>query len=391
MFYPRKILLKLKKELRTREIILLTGMRQVGKTTLLDHLFKSLKSKNKVFLDLENPLHQKVFAEENYDNIWRNLEEFGVSPKSAFIFLDEIQNFPEISRIVKYFYDHWQTKFFLTGSSSFYLKNLFPESLAGRKLVFELFPLTFEEFLWFKGIDKKAAKGFVQKIAAKNKIAYERHVHYYREFMEFGGMPKIVLEKDRRRKKQLLEEVFKSYFEKDVRSLADFKEVGKLRDLIFLLASRIGSKVDITKLASELSLSRETVYHYLSFLEKTYFVSLLSRFSRSADRTVSGQRKLYFSDTGLANILAKVSDGQLFENSVFQNLQPDFRLNFYSKEGQSEIDFIADGKFALEAKISFGRSEISRLKKLSQNLNLKGYGISLNFSQEKQIILAIDL
>lgn len=271
------------------------------------------------------------------------------------------------------------------------LKNLFSESLAGRKLIFELFPLTFKEFLTFKNIKKKFPKKFSQKVKDKNKIRHSRFIKYYQEFIEFGGFPKVVLEKDQKRKKKLLEEIFKSYFEKGVKTLADFKQISKLRDLILLLVPRVGSKVEIAKLASELSLTRETIYSYLSFLEQTYFISLLPRFSKNIDRQAAGRKKFFFCDSGLANFLGKISLGQLFEQSVFQTLRPNFKLCFYSKKGK-EIDFIVDKKIALEAKLSFSKKDLSDLLKRSEKLKVKEkYLTVLNYNASPQTILAIDL
>ncbi len=394
MFYRRNLLAKLERELETKQIVVLTGMRQVGKTTLLNYLFGKIGSSNKTFLDLENPLHRKVFEEENFDNIWSNLKQFGISPKKkAYIFLDEIQNLPQVSKAVKYFYDHWKVKFFLTGSSSFYLKNLFPESLAGRKLIFELFPLDFQEFLIFKNIKKEFPSKFIHKAKKKNKIAYGKYFKYYQEYLEFGGFPAVVLEESHQRKRQLLEEIFKSYFEKDVKNLADFKDIAKLRDLILLLVPRLASKVDITKLASELSLTRETIYSYLAFLEQTYFLFLLPKFSQSLDRQAAGRKKLFFCDTGLANFLGKASLGQLFENSVFQNLRPKFgKLYFYSKKGKNEIDFIVDEKVALEVKVSLSLKDISNLVQRAENIDLQeNYVVVLKYSERDKAVLAIDL
>src|SRR3989344_2761027 len=151
MLYQRQLFLSLEAELETREVTVITGMRRVGKTTALTHLYDLISSSNKAIFDLENPLHRKVFEEENYDAVWNNLRQFGLTNDTkAYIFIDEVQNLPDISRVVKYLYDHWQVKFFLTGSSSYYLRNLFSESLSGRKVVYELFPLTFGEFLIFK-------------------------------------------------------------------------------------------------------------------------------------------------------------------------------------------------------------------------------------------------
>ncbi|KKS42324.1 MAG: ATPase, partial [candidate division CPR1 bacterium GW2011_GWA2_42_17] len=219
MFYTREILSKLEKELLTKEIIVLTGMRQIGKTTLLKHLFSLVASQNKAIFDLENPLQRKIFEAENYDAIWQGLAEYGLkNTERAFIFIDEMQNLPEISKVVKYLYDHYQVKFFLTGSSSFYLRNLFPESMAGRKIIFELFPLTFSEFLVFKGVSREEAFDFEDKAKKKNRIAYELYLPFYQEFMDYGGCPAVVLEKDYARKKELMQEIFTSYFEKDVRN-----------------------------------------------------------------------------------------------------------------------------------------------------------------------------
>lgn len=393
MLCSREIFPKLKEELDTKEITVITGMRRVGKTTALIYLYNLVQSQNKAILDLENPLHRKVFEEENYDNVWNNLKRFGIIKNSkSYIFLDEIQNLPEVSRVVKYLYDHWDVKFFLTGSSSFYLRNLFPESLAGRKIVFEIFPLNFAEFLVFKQVKRIASKSFSQKTKKKNKISYQQLTSYYKEFMEFGGFPSVVLEKDLNRKRVLLTEIFTSYFEKDAKNLADFRDISKLRDLILLLIPRIASRIEINKLASELSLSRETVYNYLSFLEQTYFISLLPKYSGSPDRQAAGSKKLFLCDLGITNVLGRVSEGQLLEQSVFQNLKANHKLNFYSKKGSNEIDFIVDERVALEVKASVSRQDVLSLKKRIENLKLPEYYIvSQKFSEYKEVLLATDL
>lgn len=393
MFYPRLILPQLEKELNTAEITVITGMRQVGKTTLLDHLFSQVESSNKVKFDFENPLNRKIFEEENYDAIWHNLVQFGVNNQTkAYIFLDEIQHLPSIGSTVKYLTDHWEVKFVLTGSSSYYLKNLFSESMAGRKLIFEVYPLTFSEFLVFKGTTQEKLPSFSEKAASKNNISYSRLIPFYKEYLEYGGFPKVILTQDPERKKALLSEVFTSYYENDVASLSDFKDTTKLRDLILLLIPRVGSRIEVAKLAVGLGVSRETVYSYLSFLEKTYFITLLSKFSASIDRRAAGGKKLFLCDSGMVNILGKASEGQLFEQSVFQNLHHSHILHFYNKGGASEIDFIADGKIALEVKTSASKRDIDHLKRRSKSLNLlETYIISREYSEAKEVILATDL
>lgn len=393
MFYPRLILPQLERELETPEITVITGMRQVGKTTLLDHLFTQIETSNKVKLDFENPLNRKIFEEEDYDAIWNNLAHFGVNNQTkAYILLDEIQHSPSIGSVVKYLNDHFDVKFILTGSSSYYLKNLFPESMAGRKFIFEIYPLTFSEFLVFKGVAQGRLSAFSQKAASKNNVSYRKLRPFYQEYMEYGGFPKVVLQQNPERKKALLSEIFTSYFENDVKSLADFKDTTKLRDLILLLIPRVGSRIEVSKLATSLGVSRETVYSYLSFLEKTYFISLLSKFSGSIDRQAAGTQKLFLCDVGMVNNLGKASEGQLLEQAIFQNLHLNHFLHFYNKDGASEIDFIVNKKVALEVKTSVSKRDIDHLKRRSQSLNLpEAYIISKEYSEEKEVILATDL
>ena len=393
MIFSRNIFPVLEKELETKENIVITGMRQVGKTTILEHLFSKVATGNKIILDLENPLNRKIFEEENYDSIWNNLKVFGITnAKKTFIFLDEVQYLPDISRVVKYFSDHWDVKFILTGSSSYYLKNLFPESMAGRKLIFEVFPLTFPEFLVFKGINRPQTFSFPQKAQLKNRIAYEKLLPYFKEFMEFGGFPRIVLEQNPQRKKALLLEIFTSYFEQDVKTLSDIKDTSHLRDLILLLIPRIGARVDITKMANSLSLSRDTVYSYLAFLEHTYFIAMLSKFSSSIDRRSAGSKKLFFCDSGLANALGKMSEGQFLEQSIFQTLRPGYKLNFYYKDGGSEIDFILDEQSAVEVKTSASARDIAHLKIRTEIVKLSRYFIiSYEYNNRKEVILATDI
>jgi len=393
MVYQRQIYPRLEAELKTREILVLTGMRRVGKTTAINYLYDLVETDNKAIFDLENPLHRKIFEEEDYDAVWSNLRQSGISNTSkAYIFIDEVQNLPDISRVVKYLYDHWDVKFVLTGSSSYYLRNLFPESLAGRKVVFELFPLNFAEFLVFKGLRREGDVTFEAKAKNKNRIVHEKLVPSYDEFMEFGGFPSVVLEENHERKRVLLSEIFTSYFEKDAKNLADFEDMAKLRDLILLLIPRVGCRVEIAKLAATLDTTRQTVYGYLAFLEGTYFISLLPKYSGSVDIQAAGKKKLFLCDSGVANVLGKFSEGQLFEQSVFQNLKADHALTYYNKEGSGEIDFVVDSTTGLEVKVSASRWDVSQLQRRSRVLKLKeSYLVSHDYSEYPETVLATSL
>ena len=224
MFIKRKILPLLEKYLEYPEAIVLTGFRRVGKSTLVKYLFDNLKTSNKLFLDMESPVNQKIFQEENYDAITTKFKELGLNIKGkSYIFMDEIQFVKDTPSIVKYLFDHYKIKFVLTGSSSFYLKNYFTESLSGRKFIFELMPLTFEEFLWFRG----------EKVTVS--ANYDLLRHLYDEYMNFGGLPGVVLESTIEAKNLKLDDALGSYFQLDVANLSTFRDIKILKSLLFLL------------------------------------------------------------------------------------------------------------------------------------------------------------
>lgn len=400
MLYPRRLQPELIKQIDTKEAVALTGMRRVGKTTLLSQVLEDIPSTNKAYLDLENPLNRRVFEKENYDNIWADLQDYGINTsEKAYLFLDEIQFMPQVVSIVKYLYDHYQTKFFLTGSSSFYLKNLFMESLAGRKVIFELFPLDFQEFLVFKEYAEPEVlyktQPLIDLAKNKNEVGHKRRSGLYEEYLRFGGFPGVVVESDVTQKKRIIEDILTAYFEIDVQTLADFREMGALRDLIILLMERVGSKLDISKISSEIGVSRPTIYSYLNFLEKTYFIRLLSPFSRSVDREVSGQRKVYLADTGLLHQLGKkpIRSGELLENAVLNNLRKySSKQNYYERRRGGEIDFILNQQTGVEVKQTAAEKDQRKLEKLSQDLDLKQhYLVSQKYAGLPSVIPATSL
>jgi len=385
----RKISGRLREVMHTSEIVVLTGMRRVGKTTVLKMLYQEIPGKNKVFLDFENLLDRKIFEETDFNRIVTGLKEAGLkNEKGAYVFIDEIQNFPQSVHALKYLYDHYSIKFFVTGSSSFYLKNLFPESLAGRKTIFELFPLDFQEFLRFKEVSVPFETFFKQKAENKNIIRHEKLSGYVSEYIEWGGFPQVVLASDISHKKRLISDIFSSYYQKDILQLSDFKNLNAFRDLLMLLIQRTGSKLDISKLASETGISRDTVYSYLSFLEATYMISLIRPFSGNADREVSGSRKLYFCDNGILSVFGKLSEGSMFENAVFCQLRNFEKINYYQKRSGIEIDFILPGQeIAIEVKSRWNDIDFNKISRVSSEIKLKeSYLLTRQFNGHKMCI-----
>lgn len=384
MIRPREIYEKIRPYFDSPEAIIVTGMRRTGKTTLLHLVFDQIKSKNKLFLDLENPLNRKYFEETNYDRIKVSLEFLGIDfTGRPFIFLDEIQMVKNLPSVLKYFIDHYHVKFFLTGSASFYLKNLFTESLAGRKYIFELFPLSFREFLLFK----ESALRIPETAIDITRPIYEAIRPLYDEYILFGGFPGVVLKSSAEEKRKALEEIFSSFFQLEILQLGDFRRNDVIRDLMLLLIQRLGSRLDIQRISKELGISRPTLSEYISFLEGTYFIKRIRPFSSGKDSEIRKMPKVYVCDTGLANHLARLDPGSLFENSIFQNLGLKGELNYYRKKGGTEIDFIVDKSQAYEVKVSPQESDIKRLRSMAMDLKLEGFKVvSKNYSDLENVI-----
>jgi predicted AAA+ superfamily ATPase len=393
MPFPRKLLPALRAQVGKKTIVVLTGMRQVGKTTLMRMLYNEIKSENKAFLDMENPIIRRAFDERDYDSIWENLRQYGVKKPAkapAYVFLDELQSAPEAVRAIKYLFDHYNVQFFVTGSASFYLKGLFPESLAGRKVLFELYPLDFEEYLLFKGREKEFKKGFAEKQRAKNEVAFAKDIKHYEAYLDYGGFPKVVLAEGVQEKKQALDDIFTSYFEKDVKSLSDFKDSRRLQDFIILLLQRTGSRLNLSRISAETGINRETLYSYLAFLEATYFVHLVPPYSKSPDREVSGAKKVYACDTGILNRFAQVSSGAVLENSIFLSLAGRGGVKYYQRRSGQEIDFVLPEEgVALEVKETGTMADVQKLSHIAHKIGMKeSYVVSKSFVPQNGFIMA---
>lgn len=393
MFKKRKLLEQLVRHKDSPEIIVVTGFRRVGKTALMRHIYEQVTSSNKVFLDLENPLNQRVFETKNYDLIPQALARHGLDASQlGYVFLDEIQFVKNLPSAVKYLFDHYKIKFYLTGSSSFYLKNWFSESLAGRKLLFELWPLDFEEYLWFKDstYDITAGEEFLSE-------QYEEYLHY-------GGFPSVVMTGSPEAKNIELDNILGAYFQLDVKSLAQFRDNRNLRSVLLLLAPRVGSKADMSKLADSLQVSRATVYHYMDFLSQTYLIAQLPAWSRSADVMVRLNPKIYFIDTGLLNRISQVSRGQVFENAVFNQLRfqatyqrpgsPVDLMGYYQTRSGAEIDLIVNGQQAFEVKLNGSVYDLGKLARLAERQKISDYRVVTLVSPtapHERIVLPYDL
>lgn len=377
----RGLYFQIKSQLHHKNALVITGMRQVGKTTLMRQLFDGWEGK-KLWFDFDNPLDTLLFENIDFNAIFENLRKgVGANHDERFLVcIDEIQNYPAITKVIKYLIDHFGVKFILTGSSNYYLRNLFPESLSGRKFLYVLPVLSYREYLYFNDRLPETALTYNldEALEPRDKVSVYKQKELYDEYLEYGGFPEVALTKDSNTRKLILKNIFASFFEKDIKVFSELKDVRELRDLILILAPRNGNLLDISKLSSELGINRVKIYSYLEFLEGTFFLRLLPKYSGSIDRSVAGGKKVYFSDTGILNLIAKVTHGQLLEVAVASQLQNYGSISFYNKRNTAEIDFILNGEIAFEVKQKAIEPDLNKLQKVAKSLNLDKYYIVSN-------------
>ena len=386
MNFKRKIFNSLEKHLSVKQVTVITGMRRTGKTTLVKQLMEASDIEHKLFFDLERMDHRELFSYKNYDITIKDLEKEGVDfSKKVMICIDEIQLLPNIPSVIKYLYDHYNIKFIVTGSISYYIKNKFQESMAGRKKIFEIYPLNFGEFLTFKNIKYKSISNLddlESSTNSSNLLQFE-----YENYCTYGGFPEVVLTEDITAKKDVLQDILSSYINIDLVQITDIKKIPELRNIIKLLAARIGSKLDISKIANTVNLSRQTVENYIYLLENTYFIKTIPVYSLNADREIVKARKVYFLDNGIATQFAELSSGFKFENAIFNQLHHFGELSYYQLKTGPEIDFIIDKKIAFEVKETAYPIDYKKMMNLAKNVNItKGFVLGKNITNFESFV-----
>lgn len=214
----------------------------------------------------------------------------------------------------------------------------------------------------------------------KNKINLSSNVEtinnelrdLYIEYIIFGAYPAVVLEKKIEIKSYILKQIINTYIKKDIRDLANIREINKFNQLIKVLASQSGNLLNILELSNILNLSQQTVKNYIFILENIYIIKIVYPFHKNIRSELSKMPKLYFEDTGLMNLLANKRfleqiTGQLFENSVYSELRKNIEvedINFWRTNIGQEVDFIIEEKniMPIEVKLRFVNKKLSSLK-----------------------------
>ena len=369
-FYSRNIYSSLSDHLNQKQITVLTGMRRTGKTTLVKQLMQDSDLGQKYYFDLERMDNRSLFSEPNYETIIYALTQRGANfDERILIAIDEIQLVPNLPSVLKYLYDTYDIKFIVTGSSAYYMKNMFSESLAGRKKLFEVYPLSFTELLSFNGMAISSLS--LEKAGMFVRSEYERLKNYYETYINYGGFPEVVLSASITDKKDMIQDIISSYINFDIALLSDIRNPANLYKLMRLLAVRVGTKLDVSKLTSLTGISRPTVENYLDLLEQSYLIRTIPVLSNSPDREITKARKVYFLDNGIAAASADAGSGSLFENAVFNQLLHHGDLAYYQLKTGKEIDFILNRKMCFEVKETATEADLKSLNAISGNIGIR--------------------
>jgi len=415
MYKQRLIYDSIADHLKKKQLTIITGARQTGKTTILNQLFKLLKSVNKNVW-LVSFEKEEILRKINSDP--ENIFQFIQRPKNPllqgidepfYLLVDEVQYAANPSNFLKYLYDTYQPnlKIIATGSSSFYIDKKFKDSLAGRKRLFTLKTLNFEEFLIFK--DKAFLKDELKQIRSSEEyisLHYNELMQLFDEYLRYGGYPDVVLSDSISEKTNILEEIKSSYIKRDIFDSKVENETAFYK-LMILLASQTGNLVNKYSLSKILGIDITTIEKYLYVLQKCFHISLIKPFYKNLKKEIIKMPKLYFNDLGLRNFLInnfseveiRIDKGQVLENYTFLRLSELYRnddIKFWKTAGQNEVDFILTETFnkgkAYEVKfnaVNVKQSKYKMFTKAYPDFPLKYIGYT--FSENPNALPAIKL
>jgi len=323
----RTVLQTLQEKLHKGKAIVLLGPRQVGKTTLILHC---LKGKDFLFLDGDDPEIRDLLDNSGTSKLKAIIGNF------KWVFIDEAQRIKDVGIIAKIITDQFkEVQLLLSGSSALEINNSTQESLTGRKFEYHLFPISWEEFEGHVGYVEAAAQ--------------------LEERLIFGMYPDVI--NNRADARDVLKQLTSSYLYKDILALTGIKKPDLLDKLLKALALQMGSEVSYNELSKLLEIDKATVSKYIDLLEKTFIVFRLNSFSRNQRNEIKNNRKIYFYDNGIRNMIIKNLNpleirndkGALWENFLIserikmQTYYQVYANNYFWRTVQKqEIDFIEE-------------------------------------------------
>ena len=358
--YRRKLFFSIERSIDRRQIILVRGLRRVGKTTLMmqviDRMLAVTNKKNILYFSFDDLSYGIKDVLERYQKVILH-KSFEESHEPVYLFFDEIQKQKGWENAIKTYYDLYpDLRFFISGSASAGLKKRSTESLAGRILDFTLKPLLFEEFLELNGRKTDEIK--------KDPDLWKRDILplFYR-YLKYGMFPELAQETDEEfAKKYLKDTIIERVIYRDLPEEFGIKDVELLKNIIALVGKHPGMIVKYSEISKNLGRDQRTVANYFEYLEYGLLLHFVYNYRGSALASMRKLKKVYLSTPNLAFALNENLDRVLpfmLENLVASQTG----AGFFYRNG-FEVDFITeteDGLSAIEVKT--GKNDVKQLKK----------------------------
>lgn len=368
MSIERNLYASLKTHLNKKEITLLIGPRQAGKTTLLKSLVEELKATGKetLFLNLDIDADAQYFTSQS--RLLSRIQAItNPGNEEAFVFIDEVQRIENAGLFLKGLYDRdLPFKLIATGSGSLELKEKIAESLVGRKKNFYLLTVSIEEFLQYR------LNQLIERIVKTLRTDALKEDQLLLEYLTFGGYPRVVTAPTISEKQEILAEIFQGYIERDIQQLLNLEKDRSFITLLQLMANRIGQIINYSDLSRMVGISIPTLKNYLWYAEKTFILEAVTPFFRNKKKEVVKAPQYYFIDNGLRNFLLNIQDlmvhvdqvGFLFQQLIYWILSKKTAdsvtsIHYWRTQNRAEVDFVMlSGLQVLPVEVkSFGMKE----------------------------------
>lgn len=384
MYIKRQIFPRLFNLRKSRKITVLTGARQVGKTTLLKELYDRVwKNGNGLFLDLD--IYSNYEKINSYENMLNTLKLNGFDEKQEplfYLFLDEFQRYADISMILKNLYDHHNNiKVYASGSSSLVINSRLQDSLAGRKNIVNIYPLSFSEFLLFKKQNSLIEKlRHLDGIVSKNMVELLPEAYkLLDEFMTYGGYPEVVLT-GQTQKRQILSSIFDLYVSKDLVGYLKLEKIRNVKAMIQLLAINNGGETQYNKLSQFVGIDEKTIKNYIEILRQTFMISIQTPWFTNKKKEIVKLPKIYFSDSGVCNFFINnfnpmhmrndapfLFEGFVISEFIKHGVHQD-SIKFWRTKNRHEIDMIFEKQgelipIEIKYKNKLSASDVKGIKK----------------------------
>ncbi|MEK6913095.1 MAG: ATP-binding protein [Nanoarchaeota archaeon] len=378
----RTVLKEVESKLKLPHVIVLTGLRRSGKSTLLRQLIKKdYNDEDFYYINFEDE-RLFDFPAEDFNRLYEAL--ISLYGKKKTFFIDEIQNVANFETFVRRFYEEG-FKFFITGSSATLLSKELGTKLTGRHLDIIVRPFSFLEFLEIKEV--KIDKESLYKTELKVKIK-----KYFEDYLTQGGMPEYLIYHD----SELLSRVYEDTVIKDIAVRHKVENIVVLKQLYLYLISNSANKFSLNSLKQFTNInSVNTIKKFINYLEETYFAKTIGKFDYSFKKQIISNKKFYILDNGFIEILSKKlseDKGCLLENLVFINLTKDKEVFYYSEKKECDFIVVKNRNVTQVIQVCYDlhddnrEREISGLLEAMKQFKLKE-GLILTNNQEEEIKL----